>query len=152
MVAMADKYERFIAAYLRLNAYFTITNFIVHTPERRRNGHIGNYTETDILGIRMPYSVERAGPLQIANDPPLTAGGSGKIDVVIGEVKSGRDSTPNTIWNKGVSSHAIEYIVRFVGLHGEREIDDVGNIPASHESNKHYMSKRGDLYQISRCY
>ena len=60
MVPMVDKYERFIASYLRLNAYFTVTNFIVHAHERSRYGHIGNHTETDILGIRMPYSAERA--------------------------------------------------------------------------------------------
>lgn len=56
---MPDKYERFVASYLRLNGYFTVPNFIVHAaddPGRVSAGQVGNYTETDILGVRMPHS------------------------------------------------------------------------------------------------
>jgi hypothetical protein len=57
--------EEFIRQYLRLNAYFGIDNFIIHAaddPERiTANGKIGNYTETDFLGIRLPYSSEMSG-------------------------------------------------------------------------------------------
>jgi hypothetical protein len=47
-----DKYERFVASYLRLNGYFTVPNFIVHAgddPERILAGQVGNLTETDII-------------------------------------------------------------------------------------------------------
>ena len=135
LAPMASKYERFIASYLRLNAYFTITNFIVHAaddPTRISGGQIGNYTETDILGIRMPYSVERTGDLFIANHEALVAGNDGKIDVVIAEVKSGKKNIPNRVWKNGVSNHAIEYIVRFVGLHNkEAKISDAAKALAS---------------------
>ncbi len=160
---MADRYEQFIASYLRLNAYFTITNFIVHAsddPTRISGGQIGNYTETDILGIRMPYSVERTGDLFIANHEALVAGSDEKIDVVIAEVKSGKKrNTPNAAWKKiKASDLVIAYIVRFVGLHDESEISDVEKALASdfhfeddrcrlryivfaHETNKNYVSK-----------
>jgi hypothetical protein len=156
--SMADKYERFIASYLRLNAYFTITNFIVHDPSHIRNKRIGNHTETDILGIRMPYSAERTGQLHIANHCPLVAGSYGKTDVVIAEVKSGKGNKPNAAWKNGGSSHVIQYLVRFVGIHEEHEIRGVAKALASGfrfenhrcrlryivfapETNEHYMSK-----------
>ena len=132
---MADRYEQFIACYLRLNAYFTITNFIVHAsddPTRISGGQIGNYTETDILGIRMPYSVEKTGDLFIANHEALVAGSDQKTDVVVAEVKSGNGNKPNAAWKKMGASHpAIPYIVRFVGLHDESEISDVAKALAS---------------------
>lgn len=63
---MADKHERFVASYLRLNGYFTVPNFIVHAgddPTRISAGQVGNYTETDILGVRLPHSREITGNL-----------------------------------------------------------------------------------------
>ncbi|MNG41231.1 hypothetical protein D3C84_1302770 [compost metagenome] len=69
---MPDAYERFVAAYLRLNGYFTVPNFIVHAagdPSRVSDGHVGNFTETDVIAVRMPYSQEITGSLRIANDP-----------------------------------------------------------------------------------
>lgn len=167
---MADKYERFIAAYLRLNAYFTIPNFIVHAADDRKRisgGRIGMYTETDILGIRMPYSKEITGHLRIANHERLVADSEEKTDVVIAEVKSGKDNTPNRVWKKGDSDRTIAYVVRFVGLHDECEINDVADALAStfrfeddccrlrymifaHEINKYYEQK-GVTYIPFRC-
>ena len=79
----------------------------------------------------MPYSKEITGHLRIANHERLVAGSDGKTDVVIAEVKSGKNNTPNRIWKKGVSNHTIEYVVRFVGLHDECEISGVANALAS---------------------
>ena len=39
----------------------------------------------------------------------------GKIDVIIGEVKTG-DSRPNSVWGANGNLGAIEYLVRFIGL------------------------------------
>jgi len=121
---MSDKYERFIGWYLRLNGYFTIDNFIVHAaddPTRISNDRIGNYTEIDILGVRMPYSREVTGCLYVANHEPLVNESERRFDVVIAEVKSGNDNRPNPVWRNGDNPIPIEYIVRFIGLH---ECDD----------------------------
>lgn len=80
---MADKYERFVAAYLRLNGYFTVPNFIVlaaDDPTRILNGHVGNYTETDIIGVRLPNSREVTGHLEIKNHDLLVEGAAGRTD------------------------------------------------------------------------
>ena len=119
-----DKYEKFVASYLRLNGYFTVPNFIVHAAGDRSRimaGHIGNLTETDILSVRMPFSNEVTGPLHIGNDPALVSGAAGKFDVVIAEVKSGIANRPNGIWRGKQAKETAAYIVRFVGLYAEEE-------------------------------
>lgn len=110
------KAEDFVRWFLRFNGYFSIESFIVHDPSRtRNNGRVDPKTETDILAIRMPYSHETAGSLKIANYAPLVDGSSGKIDVIIGEAKSGGKNTPNPVWHEH-DHKAVEYILRFIGL------------------------------------
>jgi hypothetical protein len=162
---MADKFERFVAAYLRLNGYFTVPNFIVHAggdPTRISGGLVGNYTEVDTIGLRMPYSREVTGSKQIVNHTVLVDGADRKADVVIVEVKSGNDSTPNRVWKAPQPDPAISYLVRFIGLHAEAEIGPVAHALAStfrfeddrcriryvmfsREANAHYQ-QRGVTY------
>jgi len=158
---MADKYEKFVAAYLRLNAYFTVPNFIVLAGDdsaRISSGQVGNYTETDILAVRMPYSEEVTGTLHIGNHCVLTDGSQGKMDVVIAEAKSGNENRPNKAWRAGAPDPSISYVVRFVGLHAEGELRSVAQALAtafrfeddrcryryvvfSKEPNEHYASR-----------
>lgn len=156
-----DAYERFVAAYLRLNGYFTVPNFIVHAagdPSRISDGQVGNFTETDVIAVRMPYSQEITGKLRIANDPLLVGGAAERIDVVIAEVKSGNQNNPNSVWREMKANEAIRYIVRFIGLHPEAEIERVATALATNfrleearcriryvlfcsEVNRHYREK-----------
>jgi hypothetical protein len=97
---MPAKYERFIASYLRLNGYFTVENFIVHAGDDIKCHHsesVGNYTETDILGIRLPHSPEKTGHLCVGNHDEFIGNLSNKINVIIAEVKSGENDRPNHI-------------------------------------------------------
>lgn len=128
---MPDKYERFVAAYLRLNAYFTVPNFIVHDADRVSDGKVGNRTETDIIGVRMRYSREAIGQLSVANHTLLVDGGRNKHDVVIAEVKSGANAKPNKVWHSA-DLRSISYIVHFVGLHSESDIPTVARGLAEH--------------------
>lgn len=103
---MPNKYEQFAAAYLRLNGYFTVPNFIIHAgndPDRVVSGIVGNYTETDIISIRMPNSREHVGQLAIANHDAHLGGAAsnGMTDVVVVEVKSGDDTRPNRVCTYG---------------------------------------------------
>jgi hypothetical protein len=116
---MSNKYERFVSAYLRLNAYFAVQNFVVHAgddPTRVSSEQVGNYTECDTLAIRMPHSNEVAGALQIAPHRLLTDGARGRLDVVIAEAKSGNKNRPNRVWRAGTPDPAISYVVRFNGM------------------------------------
>ena len=116
---MSQTSEEFIKHYLRLNGYFSIDNFIVHAaddPNRISNGYIGNYTETDILGIRLPHSTEISGQLCIANDTKLLSKQNGSIDIVIAEVKTGNENKPNKAWRHTETINIKEYIVKFIGV------------------------------------
>jgi uncharacterized protein Veg len=120
---MADPHEKFVAWYLRLNGYFCISSFIVHAaddPERVRSGKVGSYTESDILAIRMPYSFEQTSHLKIANHEKLVDPTIDTIDVVIGEVKSGRKNRPNKVW-RNRDLYPIKYIIRFIGQYKDED-------------------------------
>jgi hypothetical protein len=117
---MASKAEEFIRWYLRFNGYFSIENFIVHAaavPKRIKGGKIPQDTECDLLGVRLPYSEEIAGTLRIANDPPLTHGSAGLTDLVVCEVKTGKENQPNPAW-RHLSTHKemAQYILQFFGV------------------------------------
>jgi hypothetical protein len=158
---MPNKYERFVAAFLRLNGYFEVQNFIVHAsddPKRVSSGQVGNYTECDTLAVRMPYSIEAFGSLQIANHALLTDGIAGRMDVIIAEAKSGNEDRPNRAWRGGKPDPVISYVVRFIGLHPEAQGQEVSKSLAttfryednrtryryllfSNQRNEHYAAK-----------
>lgn len=161
---MPNKYERFVVAYLRLNGYFQVPNFIVHAGDdasRISSGQIGNYTECDTLGIRLPHSAEIVGPKHVQNHTMLTGGGENRIDVVIAEAKSGKENRPNKVWASGAVD-PIGYIVRFIGAHPEGAVKPIAEglaskfrfedpqaryryIVFSNEPNEHY-GKKGVTY------
>ena len=85
----------------------------------------------DTIGLRMPHSREVTGAKHIVNHPALVDGAVGKVDVIIAEVKSGNDSTPNRVWKSNDPDPAISYLVRFIGVHAEVEIGPVAQSLAS---------------------
>lgn len=123
---MSTLHEKFTSWYLRFNGYFTIDNFIVHAggdENRIRDGIVAPYTEIDSLAIRMPYSSELTGNLEIVNHNLLVENKNEKIDVIIAEVKSGNTNTPNPVW-RNKNAVPISYIVRFIGLFSQQEMID----------------------------
>lgn len=125
---MADNYERLVRWYLRFNGYFTVENFYVHNPQKVYREHIGDDTETDILGIRMPYSEEVAGNVKIANHQQLVTGADSRYDIVIAEVKNVDGARPNSIWrhpDRDSSLETVKYIVRFIGIKEEQRISHI---------------------------
>jgi hypothetical protein len=137
-VSSADKLERFVRWFLRLNGYFTVENFIVHAAgdsTRISNGLIAPHTEVDTLAVRMPYSHETAGTLHIANWEALVGGSNGRFDVVIAESKSGAENRPNTVWRDG-DGKVISYLVRFIGLY--KTEDEIKAVAAKLASSFEY--------------
>lgn len=159
------KYERFVAAYLRLNGFFEVPNFIVHAgddPSRISNGVVSNYTECDTLAVRFPHSAEVVGVKHVVNHPALIGGAADKVDVIIAESKSGNENRPNKVWRTPAADPVISYIVRFVGTHPEGEVNAVATALAatyrfedgraryryvmfSNTENEHY-SRKGVTY------
>lgn len=111
------KFETLVKWYARFNQYFAIENFIIHAagdPSRISNGVISNYSEIDVLAIKMPFSREVTGELEIENDARLLPVRAPKIDILIGECKTGRN-TLNKIWTQQ-NLTAISYVLRFTGV------------------------------------
>lgn len=122
----SKKFELLTKWYLRFNGYFTVDNFIIHAGDdnqRISNGTVGNYTDVDILGIRMPFHIERTGELEIKNDTRLQC--LDKIDIVIAECKTGEQNGLNKVWSKG-NFQAMEYLLKFCGVFKEsKQIKEV---------------------------
>ena len=88
-----------VETYLRLNGYFTATEYQVQHPVPGQPGKYETATDLDILAIRLPWAAEtvlrhpaRPGESRcevlLANDPAL-APAPDLPDVLIGEVKEG---------------------------------------------------------------
>lgn len=92
-----DPAVAFVESYLRLNGYFTVTEFQVQHPAG--NGRFETATDLDILAVRLPRAAEtvlrhpqRPGEVRceilLAEDPALCP--SAELpDILIGEVKEG---------------------------------------------------------------
>jgi hypothetical protein len=161
-----NKNEELVKVFLRLNGYFSVDNFIIHdgNSEILTNGDtvIPQSTETDLLGIRMPFQNERTGQLHIANYPNLILNNE-LIDLIIVESKSGVSNKPNRTWKNDLRIDNIKYLVRFFGVtEDENVINEIANnliqnyqyvwnnysfryIIVSEDVNEHY-SNRGVTY------
>ena len=122
----SKKFELLTKWYLRFNGYFTVDNFIIHAgddKQRISKGTVSNYTDVDILAIRMPFHIERSGELEIKNDTRLQC--VEKIDIVIAECKTGNKNGLNKVWSKG-NFQAMEYLLKFCGVFREnKQIEQV---------------------------
>ena len=112
-----NKDEELVKVFLRLNGYFLVDNFIVHNGEADltdcREKIIPQLTETDLLGMRMPFQIENTGDLTIANYEKLILD-NGLIDLVIIESKTGKENRPNSTWKSIEKIENIKYLIRFL--------------------------------------
>lgn len=81
-----------VQTYLRVNGYFTVTEFPL--VEASEDGNYRTATDLDVLACRFPDagqvlltpgSLERPGPM-LETDPSLDVP-SGRVDMIVGEVK-----------------------------------------------------------------
>jgi len=147
-LAMADNYETIVRWYLRFNGFFTVESFIVHEVVNQGNQQGG---ETDILGVRFPFSQENAG-FQILNDTNLLGTGTrenGLTDIIIAEVKNRDDDYLNGIWKDPDPKYLerVAYIIRWIGIFkDENEIHR-----AASEIKSKYQFQEGN-YRIRFIY
>ncbi len=96
------KSEHLAYWYLRLNGFFTITNFIIH-PEYRGSQR----TDVDIAGIRLPYRSEF--PPDPGGDDSVFLRGAKKPYFVIAEVKKG-ECALNGPWTDRARGNLIRFL------------------------------------------
>ena len=109
----ANRYEVLATWYLRLNGYFTTTNFTVHPDFRKRPGG----TDADVLAVRFPHSEEFQRRFVFERDQQLVR--SDRIDFLICEVKAGRCAL-NDSW-RNPDRQCVEYAMRWMGFEGNTD-------------------------------
>lgn len=112
--------ERVAYWYLRLNGFLQIENFIVHP---RTTG--GQRTDADLIGVRFPFRAERLydNPDDLmADDTGALRLSSGKIDVVIAEIKAGRCAL-NGPWTNP-TGHNIQRVLAAIGCLASEHIEE----------------------------
>ncbi len=88
-----------VESYLRLNGYFTVTEYQVQHPVAGQPGVFETATDLDVLAVRFPWAAETVlrhprrrsevrCEILLASDPALGSA-SDALDVLIGEVKEG---------------------------------------------------------------
>jgi hypothetical protein len=119
--------ETFARWYLRFNGYLGVENLIVHEPVA---GAIPQGTEFDVVAVRFPHSREIAD-FELPRHNKLTAvEKAGVVNVVVAEVKGGRDTTVNDVWRPetdgGRQLDRLKYLIRWLGFHdSEADIEHV---------------------------
>jgi hypothetical protein len=101
-----------VETYLRLNGYFTVTEFPILKADRF--GGVHSATDIDVLACRFanPVGMTGVGRGEKAVNwiDPALALGADTVDMIIGEVKEGRPRLNDAIQNQSVIAAAL---VRF---------------------------------------
>ena len=114
-----------VESYLRLNGYFTISEFEVQ--REMSPGVYQTITDVDMIGLRLPGPVyiadshgKEGSPSLLVEDPVLELEND-TIDVIIGEVKQGE-----AVFNPGLTNyHTLHTVLQRVSWLYEGDVHDV---------------------------
>lgn len=109
---MNIKSEQLAYWYLRLNGFFTITNFIIHPDQGNKQE-----TDVDVLGVRFPYRAENL--LNPMMDDVVFTRYLDKSYIVMAEVKS-RVCALNGPWTKRERQNMLR-VLRAIGAFPEED-------------------------------
>lgn len=106
--------------FFRLNGCLTITDFVLHSEDRRSPSQ---RTDADILAVRFPYRKELLMSRRPMQDHRMFDHAQGRADLVIAEVKKGICGL-NGPWTDPQRMN-INRVLYAVGAFTEDEVDDV---------------------------
>lgn len=107
--------------YLRLNGFFPLTNFVLHSGETS----VEHSADCDILAVRFPYVSESMGDVPFEWDRRLTNWGlepQGRIIGLIVEVKSGASQVSEGA-TRAFRKARLEYAIRRLGFFPDDAIE-----------------------------
>lgn len=106
--------------YFRLNGFLTIPGFVVHPDQRQRCPR----TEADIMGVRLPFSVEEIAGRPMLDDPILTGlANREQVLFVLVEIKADLCKI-NGPWSDKNAGN-MERVIRRFGFSGEGAIEGI---------------------------
>ena len=104
--------------FLRLNGFFTIPNFVIHTVTHEEGRQ--QRTDADVLGVRFPYRLEEVGGRSLVDFHIFNK----KVtQLVIAEVKTRRCGL-NAPWSR-VKDQNVEHVLSSVGCVPSDELNKV---------------------------
>lgn len=121
-----DPAVRLVESYLRLNGYFTVTEYAIQWARPDEPQAYVQATDIDILAVRLPRAQTSAAPpppdrepteLVMARDPELEVE-EGLLDILIGEVKEGEASFNRVLTEPRILHAAVDR----VGCCGHQEV------------------------------
>lgn len=125
-----------VEAYLRLNGYFTISEFEVQ--RETSPGIYQTITDVDIIGLRLPGPVYiadshgKGGSASLLVEDPVLEHETNTIDVIIGEVKQGE-----AVFNPGLTDHhTLHTVLQRVAWLYEADVHDVAR-----DLEEHYVCR-----------
>jgi hypothetical protein len=124
---MTHPTETFVRWYLRFNGYLGVENLVVHEPVA---GAVPQGAEFDVVAVRFPFSREVAD-FELGRHPQLEAiERPGAVNMVIAEVKGGKDTTLNDPWRPGAKDELqlerLKYLVRWLGFcESDQDVESV---------------------------
>jgi hypothetical protein len=109
--------------YLRLNGFFLIDNFVLHSADLASN----QSADADVIGIRNQHTVEKVGMFDVDDISPALLDFEPNIRektvVVISEVKTSPQKQELLLQRED----RLKYIVRRTGLFEAKIVDEVSN-------------------------
>ena len=109
--------------YLRLNGFFLIDNFVLHSADLKSS----QSADADVIGIRNPHTVEKIGMFDVDDISPNLVDFEPKIKektvVVISEVKTSPTKQKILLQDE----HRLKYIIKRTGLFEAEIVDEVSN-------------------------
>ena len=98
--------------YLRLNGFFTIPNFAIHSD----SVHDHPRTEADVVGVRFPFGMEHSDGGRMRDDPVIVDLAAEKRLFALVEIKSGlcEINAPWRIERGGAEN--LTYVIKRMGL------------------------------------
>lgn len=117
-----------VESYLRLNGYFTVTEFQVQHPKPGEPGAFETATDVDILAVRLPWAARtvvrakkrgkgKREEILLGEDPALGVKRN-MMDILIGEVKEGEAELNRRLTSAGV----LYTVLRRTGCTPERQV------------------------------
>lgn len=106
-MTISDLQEDIVKLFLRLNGYIT-TGLIIHSDEKFKNK-----TEIDLIAVRFPFHNQEDRVLKSSDYLQIP---DKTIDIIIGEVKGGRNVKNQFNPSLRDDSEAIEKLVNWIGV------------------------------------
>ncbi len=114
-MTLSEFQEEIVKLFLRLNGYIT-SSLIIHSDKRGKNK-----TQIDLIAVRFPLHSQQD---RIITSTEYLQIPTGRIDIIIGEVKAGNEKNQFNAALRG-DRDAVEKLIKWIGIIDDENLDKV---------------------------